>query len=217
MTRRHPAPRASRMPPTDRRTQILAAARRVLEVRTIDEISVEAVADEAGVSPGLLFHYFGTQRTFRLAILQAAAEELLTHVRPDPSVSPAEQLRSGMETFVDYVSRHPTVYRAVTLLNTGSGTRTLHRSARSTLAGWLTEALRTAGVPADPAVGLAVAGWLAYMEEVVLTWLDEPSMERTALIDLCERSFYELIRTAVGDDARWQQILAGIGARSSAS
>lgn len=203
------------MPPTDRRTQILAAARRVLEVRTIDEISVEAVATEAGVSPGLLFHYFGSQRTFRQAILQAAAEELLTHVRPDPALGPAEQLRSGMETFVDYVSRHPTVYQAVTRLNTGSGVRTLHRSARTTLAGWLSDALRAAGAPDTPAVALAVAGWLAYMEEVVLAWLEEPSMDRTALIELCERSFYALVGTAVDDDARWERILAGIGVRPS--
>ncbi|MEV4333120.1 TetR/AcrR family transcriptional regulator [Streptomyces sp. NPDC049597] len=215
MTRHRSSARASRMPPTDRRTQILAAARRVLEARTIDDISVEAVAAEAGVSPGLLFHYFGSQRTFRQAILQAAADELLTHVRPDPALSPVEQLRSGMETFVDYVARHPTVYQAVTRLNAGSGTRALHRSARSTLAGWISQALRAAGVPDTPAVALAVAGWLAYMEEVVLAWLEEPSTDRTALIGLCERSFYALVGAAVDDDARWERVLAGTGVRPS--
>ncbi len=28
------------------------------------------------------------------------------------------------------------------------------------------------------------------MEEIVLSWLDEPTMERTEMIDLCERAFY---------------------------
>ncbi|WP_406387643.1 TetR/AcrR family transcriptional regulator [Streptomyces sp. NBC_00887] len=211
MARQTSAARASRMPPTDRRTQILAAARRVLEVRAIDEVSVEAVASEAGVSPGLLFHYFGSQRKFREAILESAADELLAHVRPDPALSHAEQLTTSIETFIDYVSRYPAIYQAITRLNTGAGVRTLHRSARATLAGWLTEALAEVGAPASPALDLAVAGWLAYMEEVVLAWLDRPGMDRAALVDLCERSMYQLVRTALNDDQLWEEILVRMG------
>ncbi|WP_455351142.1 TetR/AcrR family transcriptional regulator [Streptomyces sp. SYSU K217416] len=213
MARRTPATRASRMPPTDRRTQILAAARRLLEARTIDDITVESVATEAGVSPGLLFHYFGSQRKFREVILQAAAEELLAHVRPDPALSAAEQLTAGIETFVEYVSRHPSLYQAVTRLNSGAGVRSMHRSARATLAGWLMEALADVGAPASPALDLAVAGWLAYMEEVVLAWLDRPTMDRAALVDLCERSLYQLARTALDDDRLWEEILVRMSTR----
>jgi AcrR family transcriptional regulator len=205
--------RAPRLPPTDRRTQILAAARRVLEVRSIDEISVETVATEAGVSPGLLFHYFGSQRTFRHAVLQSATDELLAHIRPDPALSPAEQLRAGLDTFVEYVSRHPAIYRAVTRLNSGTGIRTLHRSARTTLAGWLGEALAGAGMPAGPALALVVSGWLAYVEEVVLAWLDRPEIERTELIGLCERGFYQLVMVALDDPRAWEQILSRARAR----
>lgn len=205
-----PSARALRMPPTDRRSQILAAARRVLEVRTIDDLSVEAVATEAGVSPGLLFHYFGSQRKFRHAVLVAAAEELLAHVRPDPALSPAEQLRAGAGTFVEYVSRYPTIYQAVTRLHRGADVRSLHTSARATLAGWITEAITGAGVRITPAMSLAVTGWLAYMEEVVLAWLDEPVLSRAELIDLCERSFYQLARAALDDDEQWEQVIGRI-------
>ncbi|WP_241255634.1 TetR/AcrR family transcriptional regulator, partial [Candidatus Protofrankia californiensis] len=164
---RPPGPRGTRLLPSDRRSQILAAARRILERGTIDDISVETVAAEAGVSPGLLFHYFGSQRRFRHAVLQAVAEDLLGRLRPDPSLHPGEQLRTGVETFVEYVSRHPDIYQAVTRLDSGSDMRALHRSTRATLAGWITEGLASAGAPAAPALTMAVAGWLAYMEEVV--------------------------------------------------
>ncbi|MGW3405926.1 TetR/AcrR family transcriptional regulator [Streptomyces zhihengii] len=203
MARRTPAARPSRMLPADRRTQILEAARRLLEFRPVDELSVESVAREAGVSPGLLFHYFGSQRTFRQAVLEAAADELLAHVRPDPALSPAEQLRAGITTFTDHVTRYPAVYRAVTRLGTAAGVRTLHRSARSTLAGWLHTALAGAGAPATPAVTLAVTGWLACMEEIVLAWLDEPTTDRRSLEELCERSFYQLVRAALDDEEQW--------------
>ncbi|QNP61738.1 TetR/AcrR family transcriptional regulator [Streptomyces genisteinicus] len=203
MARRTPDARPSRMPPAERRRQILEAARRLLEFRPFDELSVESVAREAGVSPGLLFHYFGSQRTFRQAVLEAAADEVLAHVRPDPALSPAEQLRAGIATFTDHVTRYPAVYRAVTRLGAAAGVRTLHRSARATLAGWLHAALAASGAPATPAVTLAVSGWLACTEEMVLAWLDEPTTDRAALEELCERSFHQLIRAALDDEDQW--------------
>ncbi|GAA0939786.1 TetR/AcrR family transcriptional regulator [Actinocorallia libanotica] len=210
MAKRASGARAPRMPPADRRIQILEAARRRLETTPLDDMSVESVAREAGVSPGLLFHYFGSQRGFRQAVLEAAAAELLAHVRPDPALSPAEQLHTAITTFVTYVARYPSLYRAVTRLGSGAGVSSLHRSSRSTLAGWLSAALGTAGAPATPAVTLAIAGWLAYGEEIVLSWLDDPSMEQEALVELCERGFYQLIRVALNDDDQWQCLLHAI-------
>lgn len=197
----------SRMLPTDRRAQILAAARRVLEHRPIDDVSVEAVASEAGVSPGLLFHYFGSQRGFRYAVLEMAAEELLSHVRPDPALSVAEQLRTGVETFVDYVSRFPTLYVAVTRLNRGTDVRQLHSSARGAIGGWITEGIESVGVDLTPSLRLTVTAWLAFMEEAVLGWLARPELTKAELIDMCERSFYRLAEGAVDDGERWQEIL----------
>ncbi|MDT3398356.1 TetR/AcrR family transcriptional regulator [Streptomyces sp. B1866] len=201
-------PRASRLAPTDRRSQILAAARRVLERRTIDEVSAEAVAAEAGVSPGLLFHYFGSQRKLRYAVIQAVAEELLGHLRPDPALSPADQLRTGTETFVGYVSRHPAVYQAITRIDSGRGMRTLHRSARATFAEWITAGLRSAGAEETPALTMSVLGWLAYVEEVVLTWLDQPLISQAEVLDLCERAGYQLVTAHIEDPEERERFLA---------
>ncbi|NGN68542.1 TetR family transcriptional regulator [Streptomyces sp. A7024] len=196
----------SRMLPGDRQQQILDAARRILERTPIDDVSVEAVAGEAGVSPGLLFHYFGSQRKFRQAVLEMAATELLEHVRPDPKESPREQLRAGIRTFIDYVSRFPTIYQAVTRLNRGADVRALHTSSRAAIGGWIVGAIEGVGVELTPAVRLTVTAWLAYMEEAVLGWLAAPEISKAELAGLCERSFYLLARGALDDDERWAEI-----------
>jgi AcrR family transcriptional regulator len=203
------------MLPTERQAQILTAARRILEGRPIEDISVEAVASEAGVSPGLLFHYFGSQRKFRQAVLEMAATELLEHVRPDPELSPAEQLRAGVDTFIDYVSRFPTIYQAVTRLNRGADVRALHTSTRTAIAAWIYEAVEGAGVEMTPALRLTVTGWLAYMEEAVLAWLAAPDIGKEELAGMCERSFSLLARGALDDEQRWEEIEEALGRRPS--
>ena len=203
----------ARLSPADRKAQILTAARGLLEVRAIDAISVEAVAEEAGVSPGLLFHYFGSQRKLRQAVLRAVADELLDHVRPDPALSLEEQLRSSVEAFVEQVSRHPSVYLAVVRLTTTGGNaeaRALHRAVRATFTDWITAGLTGAGIPPSPRVALALDGWQAFVEEIVATWLDQPTsvrMDRADLVDLCERSCYQLVMLALDDAGSWEQIL----------
>jgi AcrR family transcriptional regulator len=204
------------MLPTERRAQILTAARRLLEGRPIDDVSVEAVASEAGVSPGLLFHYFGSQREFRQAVLEMAAAELLTHVRPDPELSPAEQLRAGIGTFIDYVSRFPTIYQAVTRLNRGPDVRALHTTSRATIGAWILEAFGAAGVELTPAIRLTVTAWLAYMEEAVLGWLAAPEFDQEELAAMCERGFYLLVRGAVDDESAWRAVEAALGRRPTA-
>lgn len=205
----------SRMLPFERRAQILTAARRLLEGTPIDDVSVEAVASEAGVSPGLLFHYFGSQRKFRQAVLEAATGELLAHVRPDPELSPAGQLHAGIGTFIDFVARFPTVYQAVTRLNRGPDVRALHTTSRATIGDWILEAFQKAGVEPTPPVRLTVTAWLAYMEEAVLGWLAAPDVGRDELADMCERSFYLLVRAAV-DEERWARIEAALERRPTA-
>jgi len=213
---------AARLSPTDRKAQILTAARGLLEVRDIDAISVEAVAEQAGVSPGLLFHYFGSQRKLRYAVLRAVADELLAHLRPDPALSPSDQLSSGIETFVDNVSRHPSIYLTVVRLTTSSNPelQALHRSMRSTFTEWITAGLADAGLPPRPAVTMAVHGWQAFMEEVVMAWLDQPAadrMDRADLVELCRRACYQLVTIALDDPELWERILPRLRERPPAT
>src|SRR5207302_5974186 len=97
------APRV-RLSPEQRRAQLIELGVRMLATTTIDELSIDALAAEAGISRGLLFHYFRSKREFHLAVAQAAADELLRHTDIDPTLEPMTMAAHGIESFVDYVS-----------------------------------------------------------------------------------------------------------------
>lgn len=202
----HPAiapegrPRPSRLSPSARRQQILATARRLVESGQITQISVEAVAEHAGVSAGLLFHYFGTQRKFRQAVIEELARELLAQIGPDPALTPVEQLHAGLQTFVAYVARRPELYLAV-VRTVDEDLVDLHRTMRSTLAAWLVSGLSKAGAPIVPAITATVTGWLAFTEEAVLGWIADPALTQAELVALCERACLVLLEAAVPDPA----------------
>jgi AcrR family transcriptional regulator len=193
---------ASRLTPGARRQQILATARQLVESGQVEQISVEAVAEHAGVSAGLLFHYFGTQRKFRQAVIEEIARELLAQVEPDPALSPVEQLRAGLETFVGYVARHPELYLAV-VSTVDEDLAGLHRSMRSRLAELLVSGLSEAGAPMSAAITTTIAGWLAFAEEALLGWIatsaTAQAMSQAELVDLCQRACLVLLEAAVPD------------------
>ena len=148
------------------------------------------------MSAGLLFHYFGTQRKFRQAVIEEIARELLAQVEPDPALSPVEQLRAGLETFVGYVARHPELYLAV-VRTVDEDLVGLHRSMRSRLAELLVFGLSEAGAPINAAITTTIAGWVAFAEEALLGWIADPAIPIQAeLVDLCQRACLVLLEAA---------------------
>src|SRR5687768_9632439 len=91
----------------------------MLSTRSLDNLVVEDIAAAAGISRGLLFHYFPSKREYREAVVRAAANDLLDHVVSDPTLPLADQLRSSVTSFVDYVADNRDSY--VSLLRGASG------------------------------------------------------------------------------------------------
>src|SRR5689334_12154855 len=86
------APRYSRLEADERRSQILAAARRVLVAAGPEGASPAAVAQEAGVTRGLVHHYLGTKRELYLAVVEDLASALPDMVRMDLRDGPVEEM-----------------------------------------------------------------------------------------------------------------------------
>src|SRR5262249_49547328 len=100
---RAPVERRTRLAPAQRRAQLIALGVQLLATRTLDEVSVEDLAQQAGISRGLLFHYFASKHEFHVEVVRAAAADLLARTEPDPQLAPMDALRAGLEAFVDYV------------------------------------------------------------------------------------------------------------------
>jgi AcrR family transcriptional regulator len=187
----------ARLRPEQRRTQILEAARRVLLADPHRELTVELVAAEAGVSPALLFHYFGSKKKFQYAVIEAAAAEVMLRTAPDPCLAPDEQLRGGIRAFVRAVLEAPQLYRA-TLLMSAAGdpaVRALHSELRQVFSQWVINAVAQRGISITPTVELACHGWQGYVEQTLLAWIDNPTVSPDELEQLCERSFEAILGT----------------------
>ena len=72
--------------------------------RSLDELSIDLLAEEAGISRGLLYHYFGNKHAFHEAVVRRAADDLIAQTAPPPGGEPLERLLVSVTAYVDYVT-----------------------------------------------------------------------------------------------------------------
>ena len=175
-----------RLDPAERRDQLLDLGVKMLSLRGLEQISVEEIAKMAGISRGLLFHYFPSKREFHIEIVRHSSNDLLARIAPNPELEPVEMLRDVMGRYIDYVTEHRDGYVSL-LRGRASGDpdmRLIADENRSILVDRIFEYLPFGGAEITPRVRLAVRGWVAFVEEVTLTWLQDPKLNREELIDL---------------------------------
>ncbi|MFD0262371.1 TetR/AcrR family transcriptional regulator [Kitasatospora indigofera] len=177
------APARVRLKPEERRTQLINIGLRLLTSRPIHEMSIDEVAAEAGISRGLLFHYFPTKRDYYVAVVQAAGRRLLLHAKAPEEGAPAERVRGIVDGFVSFVQRRKDNY--VALVRAGAGGDELVLEVFEDNRRILTDrVLEAAGVPdPTPLHRLAVRGWLAMAEEMAIGATDDV-VTTADLIDL---------------------------------
>ena len=170
-----------RMSPETRREQLLDLGTRLLADRPLEAISIELLADEAGISRGLLYHYFGSLQELHVAVVRRAGEDVYAITAPRGVGDPLEQLAVSLGAYVDYVSENHTGY--VSLIRAAAGgneeLRTIYLDARRALTGRIFEIagsdqLAALGVLDSPATRLLVDGWAAMVENVVVEWVADP-------------------------------------------
>jgi AcrR family transcriptional regulator len=174
-----------------RREQLLSAGVRLLATRSYDEVSIEEIARAAGVSKGLLYHYFPTKKDFLIAAIERGQDELAALTAPDPGLPFTEQLAASLDRFLDFVEEHEAAYAAIfrsrgggdaeiqAALEVGRGQRM--DGVLKSLAGWEDP---PASVERTPALETAVQGWFFFIEGAVLRWLERRDLERDQLREL---------------------------------
>ncbi|WP_280401449.1 TetR/AcrR family transcriptional regulator [Nocardia carnea] len=184
-----------RLSPDERRTQLITLGVKMLGERAIEDISVSEIAAQAGISRGLLFHYFPTKQAFQLAVVQQANAELLVRVVPDPTLGLADMLRDSVGRYIDYVSENRTSYMALLRGPTSSDpdlADMVAQTRRAIVDIILSEVPLSDQERADSRLLLAVRGWVAFTEETTLSWLSEETITRDDLIDLLVESLLAL-------------------------
>lgn len=105
--------RITRLTPDQRRTQLVDIGLEMLADRSLDELSTDEVARRAGISRGLLFHYFDSKRDFYRAVVAKECARFIEAVEPDPALPPVAWLQAFIDGFVAYVLEHRQVYLAL--------------------------------------------------------------------------------------------------------
>lgn len=180
----------SRLTREERRAQLIDLGMRMVEASSFDEVSVDDVATEAGISRSLLFHYFPTKRDFQVALAEQAARDLLERVAPDPDLDPLERLRGGARAYIDYVTERRKAYLSLVRGAAGGddAMRAVFDGTRAQIAEWLLHGLGHAPQTAPQELLLAARGWVALLEEMCVVWLQTDALQRDEFIDLMERA-----------------------------
>jgi AcrR family transcriptional regulator len=190
-------PTRTRLTPEQRREQLLALGAELLASHSLDELSIDLLAETAGVSRGLLYHYFGGKQAFHEAVVQHAADQLYAQTAPPPGGEPLDRLLASMAAYVDYVIANHEGYRSLVRAAAG-GNETLRRiyeRARAALTDRIFAEDAVGELIADtPATRLVVRGWSAFAEDLVLEWCADPrGLTRDDLLQLVTASLPALV------------------------
>lgn len=181
-------PLRRRLSADDRRRQLVGIGLGMIIETPIQDLSLDQVAAEAGISRGLLFYYFPTKTDFYLACLAAAGRRILRTTAPDDADPGPIQVRAMVSAMIEQIDRRRSFY--LTLVH-GSGVADprvsdVYDSVRSVSTARVLAALEL-GTQARP----IVHAWWAYVEDRALSWSSAPAEQRTESLDTlvghCER------------------------------
>ena len=185
-----------RLGPDARRAQLVGVGLALMKDMPFDEVTAEIVARAGGVSKGLVFHYFPTTRDLQVAILRAAAAELLVDLDVGAGLPPDERLRVGLDAFVRFIEQQPASYQAV-VRRAGSDERLLavFEDTRAAVVDIVAATLGLSELPAG--LRLVIRGWIAMVEECVLHWLDDKPVRREELVEFLRRAALTMLPDAL--------------------
>ena len=170
------------MSPDSRREQLLELGVRLFATRTLEEISIDLLAEEAGISRGLLYHYFGNKHAFHEAVVRRACDELIEQTAPPEGGEPLDRMLVSVSAYLDYVVANYEGYLSL-VKGAAGGNETLRQiydEARFVLTDRIFLEDAQGELIADtPRNRLVVRGWSAMTEELVVTWGTDQHAGRT--------------------------------------
>lgn len=195
-------PSYQRKTPEQRRSELLEVGCHLFASRPYDEVWIDDVAEQAGVSRGLLYHHFGSKRAFLHAIVERETAVLLEATKPDLSLEPADRLSQTLEAYLSYVVTHEHGYRAMFRGAPGadSTVRQIIEDNLDRQRQRILDALAPASAPSE-AASLAVRGWLAFVIATALDWLDHQQIDAASLRELWESTLTATLSAVVASSA----------------
>jgi AcrR family transcriptional regulator len=175
----------ARLQVDERRAQLLELGLQLFTDHTYDELSIDDIAAAAGISKGLLYHYWPSKRDYYVEVVRRAADHLVERTAEAGVDASPDSLLHGLDAYLDFVDQHARSFTAVMRGGVGSDAevQTIVEAARTAIADRIISRL---GVDApSPLLRAALRGWIGFVEAASLDWLARRDLPRDELRALC--------------------------------
>jgi AcrR family transcriptional regulator len=193
-------PERLRLAVDERRSRLISVGVELFSRHSYDELSVDDIARRAGVSKGLLYHYFDGKRGFYVETVREAARTLCERVEAASFAETDElsQLKAGISAYLGYVSEHARAY--VTLLRGGIGydpeVAAVVEGTRQHFLKLLLEHLEE--FPDQARLRSAFRGWIGFVEAASLDWVEKRDLDQAELAQLLLSMAEQTVLVVVG-------------------
>ncbi len=195
------------MSPEDRRSELLELGAKVFGERPYDEVRIDEIAERAGVSRALMYHYFPDKRAFFAAVVKAEDDRLFeaTNTPAVEGQTLFDQLRAGVSAYLRYDEQHPHGAWAA-YVGTGMSDpvlRDIEDTDRERQVNRLMDRMNNAlGGGLDSKVErdirITMYGWLAMTMEMCRQRILEPSIDAGQIADTCAHALLDMIGRVPG-------------------
>jgi AcrR family transcriptional regulator len=167
-----------RLSADDRRRQLIAIGLTKLIEKPIQDLSMDEIATEAGISRGLLFHYFPTKADFYVECMAAAGRRIVRTTKPDERDPGDVQVATTVRLMLERIDRRREFYVSLIQPSLDPRLAEVHGGVRAALTDRVAAAL---DVP--EAKRPVVSAWWAYVEDRALAWSAVPRARRTTSVE----------------------------------
>ena len=195
-----------RLSPEDRRAELLALGAEVFGKRPYDEVRIDEIAERAGVSRALMYHYFPDKRAFFAAVVKDEADRLYESTNKDQAtgLTMYDEVRLGVMAYFAWHEQNPEAAWAAyiglgrsdpVLLGTSDEAKNKQLEHMMARIDEVVSKVPGAKLEADIERDLRVIcnGWLAFTFEVCRQRIMDPTTDAERLADSCAHSLFDAI------------------------
>lgn len=176
-----------RLSKEDRRGQLISISVDLFNSYRYEEISITDVAKAAGISHGLIYHYFSSKESCFLAAVKESSKHFIDQVIPPEEMSNPEKVEYGIKRYVDFMEAYSITY--LNLFRSSAASlpeiRSICEQTRETIIKLFLESIvEIENLKIDlneldlTSTRLALKGFLGWAETIVLDWLENRQVDR---------------------------------------
>jgi AcrR family transcriptional regulator len=182
-------PAYTRLQVDERRRQLIEVGSALFAEHAFEEISMRQIAQAAGISKALLYHYFPSKTELFKAAVEQHATELQSLIEPAGGGDPFQELSARLDAYLAWIEANARTWsKLMQSATTLPEARTIVEGFRAHTLEQILTRLTTNRTP-RPALRTALNGWLGYIDAAILDWIEHRDLGREQLRDLLLGAF----------------------------